>query len=141
MVTLSLILDYRVLLYLRTYRSDSWRSELRRYIQNRKGLGSNWGSQWPWNQILDSGPKLAVGSVTWWSALPAGSSSMGNCVCCLIIVVMFIGLRRAYRLGVRARFWSYHMADKIQRNGTIFMGAVDPSRHHVKILICQLEED
>ena len=27
-----------------------------------------------------------------------------------------------------------------QRDGTIFMGEVDPSRHHVKILIWQLEE-
>ena len=34
---------------------------------------------------LDSGPKLAVGQ--------------GNFVCCLIIVVIFLGLGRTYRLG------------------------------------------
>ena len=28
---------------------------------------------------------------------------------------------------------------KSQRDGTIFMGGVDPSRHHVKVLIWQLE--
>ena len=57
----------------------------------------------------------------------------GNSVCCLIIFVIFIGLGRAYRLG---GFLSYQMGDhKQQKDGVIFMGEVDPSRHHVKILI------
>ena len=37
-------------------------------------------------------------------------------------------------------FWSYHIGGKLQRDETIFMGEVDPSRHHVKVLIWQLEE-
>ena len=32
------------------------------------------------------------------------------------------------------------MGDKLQRDGTIFMGEDDFSRQHVKILIWQLEE-
>ena len=99
---------------LRIYGPDSWRSELRRYIQNWKGLGSNPGSWWLWvislsNTViniglvtlpLDSDPKLAVGQwIAWWSVLPRGSSIRRKLVCCLIIVVMFIGLERAYRLG------------------------------------------
>ena len=59
-------------------------------------------------------------------------------VCFLIIVVISIGLGRAYRFG--GRFGSHHMRDKPQRDGPIFMVEVDPSRHHVKILIWQLEE-
>ena len=56
-----------------------------------------------------------------------------NFVFCLIIFVIFIGLGRAYRLG---GFLSYQMGDhKQQKDGVIFMGKVDPSRHHVKILI------
>ena len=50
---------------------------------------------------LNSGPKLAVGQrIACWSCLPEGSSSTGgNSVCCLVILVIFIGLGRAYRLG------------------------------------------
>ena len=40
-VTCSLSLDYKALLDLRISGSDSWRSDLRSYIQNWKGLGSN----------------------------------------------------------------------------------------------------
>ena len=47
---------------------------------------------------LNSGPKLAVGQwITCWSGLPGRSSSRGNFLCCLIIVSIFIGLRRACR--------------------------------------------
>ena len=40
-----------VLSHVHIYGPDSWRSELRRYIQNRKSLGSNPGSRWPWGQM------------------------------------------------------------------------------------------
>ena len=71
-------------------------------------------------------------------------------VCCLIIVVIFIGLGnllgRVYRLemgggvgrGLEILKLSY--LGKATKDGTIFMGKVDPSRHHVNILIWQLEE-
>ena len=71
----------------------------------------------------------------------------GNFVCCLIIVVIFIGLGnvlgKVYRLemgggGVEILKLSYW--GKATKDGTIFMGKVDPSRHHVNILIWQLEE-
>ena len=49
---------------------------------------------------LDSGPKLAVGqSMAWWSGLLGGLAEEGNFVSCIINVVLFIGLGRAYRLG------------------------------------------
>ena len=54
----------------------------------------------------------------------------GNFVFCLIIVVVFIGLGRAYTLwwggggGWWGRAWE-----------TICLEEVDPSRHHLKILI------
>ena len=44
-------IDYRALLDLCIYGPDSWISELRGYIQSRKGLGSDPGSWWPWDQI------------------------------------------------------------------------------------------
>ena len=50
-VTYSLKSYYRALLDLSIYRLDSLRTELRCYIQNRKGLGSNPGSRWPWGQV------------------------------------------------------------------------------------------
>ena len=57
----------------------------------------------------------------------------GKFVFCLVIVVIFIGLGRAYRLG---GFSNYQMGGKPQRDGTIFMWKVYPSRQHIKILIC-----
>ena len=63
----------------------------------------------------------------------------GNFVFCLIIVVIFIGLRRAYMLRVEG--WIFTLSNgggKPQRDGTIFMGEVEPSSHHIKILIWQL---
>ena len=55
---------------------------------------------------------------------------------CLIIVVILIGLGRAYRLGdFEVIKWGWA---KPQRDATIFMGEVDPLRHHKKILIWQL---
>ena len=63
----------------------------------------------------------------------------GDFVFCLIIVVIFIGLGRAYRFwggrGVEVIKWG-----KAQRDGTIFMGQVDHFRRHVKNLIWQLQE-
>ena len=74
---------------------------------------------------------LAVGQwIAWWSGLPRGSSSRGNFVRCFIIVVIFIGLGRAYRM--EGRFWSYHTGGKPQRDGTNFMREVDHSRHHIR---------
>ena len=53
-----------------------------------------------------------------------------------MIIVIFIGIGRAYRLGeyFKVIIWE----GKPKRDGTIFMGEVDPSKHHVKILIWQL---
>ena len=64
----------------------------------------------------------------------------GNFVFCLIVVVIFIGLGRAYRLGEGegVGFWTYQLGGKPHWDETIFMGQVDPLRHHVKILILQL---
>ena len=55
---------------------------------------------------------------------------------CLITVVKFIGLGRAYRLEEGG--WILKLSNgggKPQSDWTIFMGEIDPSRHHVKILI------
>ena len=60
----------------------------------------------------------------------------GNSVCRLIIFVIFIALGRAYRLG--GDFEIIIWGGEPRRDGTIFMGEVDPSRRHVKILIWQL---
>ena len=59
----------------------------------------------------------------------------GNFAFCLIIVVILIELGTAYRLGVILKLSN---GSKSQRDGTIFIGKVDPSRHHVTILIWQL---
>ena len=48
-----------------------------------------------------------------------------------------MGLKRAYRLG---SYESHHMKGKPQRDKTTFMRGVDPLRHHLKILIWQLQE-
>ena len=57
----------------------------------------------------------------------------------VVIVVIFIRPGRAYRLG---DILDSSLGGKPQRDGdeTIFMGRVDRLRHHVKILIWQLEE-
>ena len=60
----------------------------------------------------------------------------GSFVFCLIIVVILIGLGRAYRSrDFKVMKWG---GAKPQRDATIFMGEVDPLRHHQKILIWQL---
>ena len=43
--------------------TDGELSELRHYIQNRKGLGSNPGSAWPWVQTI-SNSVIKIGLVT-----------------------------------------------------------------------------
>ena len=73
---------------------------------------------------LDSGPKLAVGQ--------------GNFVCCLIIVVIFLGLGRTYRLGGDFKVVIRVISHKGM--GPFLWGEFDPLRHNVKILIWQLEE-
>ena len=60
-----------------------------------------------------------------------------NFVCCLIILVIFMGLGRAYRLGGGFKVIIWGQATK---GWDHFYGGVDPSRPHVKILIWQLEE-
>ena len=65
---------------------------------------------------------------------------MENFACCLKIVVIFIGLGRAHRLGGGRDFEAIIWGGKPQRDKITFMGEVDPSRQHVKILIWQLEE-
>ena len=58
---------------------------------------------------------------------------MGNFVCCLIKVVIFMGLERAYRLEGDHRTGASH-----EGMGPFFMGGVDLSRHLVNISILQL---
>ena len=60
-----------------------------------------------------------------------------NFVYCLIIVAKSMGPGKAYILG---EILISSMGGRPQRDGTIFMGRVDPLRHHVKILIWQLGE-
>ena len=60
-----------------------------------------------------------------------------NFVFYLIIVAILIGFGRAYRLG-GGGILKLSNGGKPQRDGTIFMGEIVPSRHHVKILIWQL---
>ena len=62
----------------------------------------------------------------------------GNFVYCLIIVVIFMGLGGAYRLGEDFKVIIWGASQK--GLGPIFIGGVDPLRHHVKIFIWQLEE-
>ena len=73
----------------------------------------------------DSGPKLAVE--------PALG---GKFVCCLIIVVIFIGLGKVYGLGGDMKFFYGGRGGGGQATkglGNFFMRGVDPSRHHVNI--------
>ena len=58
------------------------------------------------------------------SGLPEGSSSEGKL--CLIIVVIFIGFGRAYRLGGRGL--KLPNERQVTKGWTIFMEEVDPSR-------------
>ena len=59
----------------------------------------------------------------------------GNLVFCIIIVVIFLGLGEHIGwVGLKLS----NGGDKPQRDGAIFMGELDPSRHHVKFLIWQL---
>ena len=90
---------------------------------------------------------LSLDELTGYQVFLGNLAVGGNFVCCLIIVVIFIGLGnlfgRVYRLenggwGLEILKLSY--LGKATKDGTIFMGKVDPSRHHVKILIWQLEE-
>ena len=65
----------------------------------------------------------------------------GSFVFCLIIVVILIGLGRAYRSrDFKVMKWGGWGGGggKPQRDATIFMGEVDPLRHQQKILIWQL---
>ena len=63
----------------------------------------------------------------------------GNFVCCLIIVVIFMGLGIAYRL--RGDFKVIIWGASHKGMGPFLWGGVDLLRHHVKILIWQLEEN
>ena len=59
-------------------------------------------------------------------------------LCCLIIVALFIKLGGAYRSGVD--FNVIIFGPSYEEMELFCMGGVDPSRHHVNILILQLEE-
>ena len=63
----------------------------------------------------------------------------GNFVCCLIIVVIFMGLGIAYRL--RGDFKVIIWGASHKGMGRYLWGGVDLLRQHVKVLISQLEED
>ena len=91
-------------------------TQWRRYIQNWKALGSNPGFRWPWvKQVsstlinirlvklpLDIGPKLAVGSLTWWSSLPGGFSSRGK----LYVLSYHIYVTSKSIKGMRPFLWA-----------------------------------
>ena len=65
----------------------------------------------------------------------------GNFVFCLILVVIFIGLGRAYKGGRRrGDFGVIKWGASHKGMGPLLWGKleVDPPRHHVKILIWQL---
>ena len=61
----------------------------------------------------------------------------GKFVFCIIIVVIFIGRERAYRLGGNFEVIKWG-GGKPQRDGTIHMAKIDLSILHVRILIWQL---
>ena len=63
-----------------------------------------------------------------------------NFVCCLIIAAIFIAPGRTYRLEGRDFEVIIYEGGKLKRDGTIFIEKIDPSRHHVKMLIWHLEE-
>ena len=68
-----------------------------------------------------------------------GLAEGGN-LCCLIIVVIFMGLGGACRLREDFKVIIWGDGGQATKVGTIFYGGVDPSRHQVKIFIWQLEE-
>ena len=70
--------------------------------------------------------------------MPGGTSRRGNFVYFLIIVVIFMGLGGTYRFGEDFKVIIWGASHK--GLGPFFIGGVDPSRHHVKIFIWQLEE-
>ena len=63
----------------------------------------------------------------------------GNFVCCLIIDVIVMGLGRAYRLRGDFKVIIWGASHKVMV--PFLWGSVDLLRHHVKILIWQLEEN
>ena len=63
----------------------------------------------------------------------------GNFVCCLIIVVIFMGLGIAYRF--RGDFKVIIWGASHKGMEPFLWGGVDLLRQHVKVLIWQLEED
>ena len=88
---------------------------------------------------INTGPKLAVGQCEQVDRFPRGELAVGgNFVRCLIIVVIFLGLGGAYRLAgdFKLIIWSASH----EGMGPFLWGGVHPSRHHVKILISQLQE-
>ena len=73
-----------------------------------------------------------------WGELGVG----GNFVWCLIIVVIFIGLGGAYKFSEILKSWfggggggGGGRGANHEGTETFFMGGLDPTRHHIKILI------
>ena len=126
------------------YGSDPWKTGLiRRYIQNRKDTGSIPLGDGP---VLGTQPRYKAlgnhvfeggrGAVTMFAWRKIGVK--GDFVWCLMIVFIFMGLGGVYRLGegVKVIIWG----TRHKGIGSFFNGGVNPSRHHVNILIWQLEE-
>ena len=64
--------------------------------------------------------------------LPGGPGIGGIYVWCLVLVVIFIGLGGAeVRSGVKVIIWG---RDKLQREGLILVGRLDPFKHHGSVL-------
>ena len=61
----------------------------------------------------------------------------------LIIVVIFIGLGETYRLGKDFKVIIRAEEGRLSHEeiGPFFIGGIDPSKHHVKVSIWQMEED
>ena len=103
------------------YGPDSLRGCLKRYIQNQKDLGSNsnivtrllvtLGSSG--GQIVSKVSHEVVNSLV--NRFVWVNYYKGETVCCLIIVVLFMGPGGAYRLG-RGRFLNHHIVGQVTKD-------------------------
>ena len=126
------------------YGSDPWKTGLvRRYIQNRKdtgsiplGAGPVLGTQPRYKALGDHVFEGGRGAVTMFAWRKIGVK--GDFVWCLMIVFIFMGLGEVYRFGegVKVIIWG----TRHKGIGSFFNGGVNPWRHHVNVLIWQLEE-
>ena len=77
----------------------------------------------------DSGSKLTVGQLIAWRSSSRGKLCIFSYHRCHIYRT-----KKSREVGGERGILKISMGGKPQRDGTIFMGEFDPSRHHVKIL-------